>query len=586
MSIAAARSTLSPHGATGEPCYGDTLRVLGPGPVIHLDTASAYDVNSGQLLRALTRQLFAYPAVADLSDPRRAFTVVADLAAQVPTPANGGISADGRTYTIQLRPDARWDTWPPRPTTAHDVVRGLKRLANPVAGAGAIGYFTSTVEGMREYCQEYAAIFAGVRPTAAALAHFQNTHDIVGARAVDDRTVVFRLCQPANDFLHILAMGCASAAPVEYDQYLPDSPQLRENMLSNGPYRVEWYVDGGREVRLTRNLAWDPQSDPVRGQFVDAIEIRASSRPADVIRQLLDWSEIDLAWSLPTVSWARTPPGRDVVRRSFPGYALNPYLVFNLRSPTAGGAVRDVRVRRAVAYAVDKVAVAEILSVLDVPTRPLHSAIPPGCVGHRDFNLYPTPGDRGDPATARALLVESGYGGGLRLVGAARRGGPHLAVLGSIATDLARIGVELAICGYDQAGYYGDLLSDPVKGAVEGWDVAVPGWAPDWFGNNGRAVVQPLFETNDAPGTVNYGGYSNPDVDRLIALALRESDPARAEELWHTIDRQVMTDVAVVPILAFAAMTSRFCSRRVRNVVYVPQTGFFDITNLWLEPAG
>src|SRR5690349_8195620 len=86
-----------------EPRYGGTLRLLGPGGVDHLDTASAYYATSGQVLRALTRQLFAYPASDDLSDPGRAFTPVADIAAEVPTLENGGISADGRRYTIRLR---------------------------------------------------------------------------------------------------------------------------------------------------------------------------------------------------------------------------------------------------------------------------------------------------------------------------------------------------------------------------------------------------------------------------------------------------------------------------------------------------
>lgn len=585
MTIADTRSTVPERGATGEPRYGGTLRLLGPGGVDHLDTASAYYATSGQVLRALTRQLFAYRASADLSDPERAFTPVSDLATEVPTPANGGISADGRTYTIRLRPDARWDTDPPRVVTAHDVVRGIKRLGNPVTGAGAIGYFTSTVEGMQEYCRAYAAAFADVEPTAAALAEFQNTHDIRGVRAVDDHTVVFRLIRPANDFLNILAMGFASAAPVEYDLYLPDSREFRENLRSNGPYRMDRYVDGGREMRFVRNLAWEPHSDPVRGQFVDAIEIRASAEPAEVVRQMLDSSQIDLAWSFTAVSWAKRPPGHDVAPRSFPGYALNPYLVFNMRSPNAGGAMRNLLVRRAIAYAINKAAVGEILGVLDAPNRPLHSVIPPGSAGHREFNLYPTPDDRGDPGKARELLVEAGYGDGMTLIVAVRKIGIHLKVMESIAADLEKIGIKLTMNTYSQAEYYGDLLSDPIKGAAGAWDLAEPGWTPDWFGNNGRAVIQPLFETNDTPGTTNYGGYSNPVVDRLIERALQEPDPARAEELWHQVDRQVMADVPVVPVLAFAAMTSRYHSRRVRNAVHVPQIEFFDITNLWLDPA-
>lgn len=566
----------------GEPRYGGTLRLLGPRGIGHLDTACAYDTASAQILRALTRQLFTYPAAADLSDALRRFTPVADLAEDLPTVRNGGISRDGLTYTVRLRTGPAWDTDPPRPVTAYDVVRGFKRLGNPVMGPGALGYFTSTVLGMREYCAAYRAAFEGQVPTAPALARFQRDHDIPGVRARDDRTVVFRLTQPANDFPHILAMSFASPAPVEYDAFVPGSPELGTRLRSCGPYRLGGGGDGG-QIRLVRNPAWSPESDLVRGQFVDAVEIRTSAVPPELLRCRLDTSEVDLAWSLASVSWARTPAG---LPPSFPGYAPNPYLVFNLRSPNDGGAVRHRLVRRAVAYAVDKVAVRAIFSVLDAPARPMRSAIPPGSVGFRDWDPYPTPGDWGDRAKARRLLVDAGYGDGCTLIAAVQDSDVHLSVLRSIAADLATIGIDVHVKTYPQAEYYASVLSDPELSRAGVWDIATAGWTPDWYGNNGRAVVQPLFESNDARGTANYGGYSDPEVDRLIAAALREGDPHRAEALWHAIDRRVMADVPVVPILATAAAVPRYHSPRVRNAVYLPQSQLVDITSIWLDQSG
>ncbi len=86
--------------------------------------------------------------------------------------------------------------------------------------------------------------------------------------------------------------------------------------------------------------------------------------------------------------------------------------MFNLRSPNSGQATSNLKVRQAIAHAIDKVAIGEILDVLDAPNQPLHSVIPVGSVGHREFDPYPTPGDRGDLAKARQLLVEAGYGDG------------------------------------------------------------------------------------------------------------------------------------------------------------------------------
>ncbi|MGW3967462.1 ABC transporter substrate-binding protein [Amycolatopsis sp. NPDC005003] len=572
-------------GTRGEPRYGGTLRLTGPGGVDHIDTASAYYATSAQILRALSRHLFAYPATDDLSDAADSFTPAPDLAAELPTRENGGISEDGLTYTVRLHRGVLWDSTPPREVTAHDVVRGLKRLPNPVSGAGALHYFTSTIEGMQEYCDAYRTAFENVEPTAAALAAFQDGHEIRGVRAADDHTLVFTLRRPANDFLNILATGFTAPAPAEYDAYLPDSMEFRRNLLSCAPYRLTRYADGGTAISMERNPVWRKETDFIRNQYVDRVEITVAAEPIAETQAKMDAGEIDLAWSYTAVSWARPKTGQDAAPRSYPGFALNPYLVFNLRSPNQGGAMSVLKVRQAIAYSVDKVAIGEILDVLDAPNQPLHSVIPVGSIGHREFNPYPTPGDRGDLEKARALLVEAGYGDGLTLIAAVRKIGIHLKVMEVVAANLAKIGITLDYRSFSQAEYYGSALSDPEAGRAGAWDIAEPGFTPDWFGNNGRVIVQPLFQTNDAPGTTNYGGYSSPIVDDLIDRALSEADPAAAEELWHQVDVEVMKDLPIVPILSFAAMTSRYHGSRVRNAVHVPQIEFFDITNLWLDPV-
>ncbi|WP_320066122.1 ABC transporter substrate-binding protein [Micromonospora sp. RTGN7] len=583
--LAPTKSAPSPGG--DDPRYGGTLRLVGPGGVDHIDTASAYYATSAQILRALSRQLFAYPATDDLSAPELSFTPSPDLAVEIPTLDNGGLSADRRTVTVRLREGVLWDSTPPREVTAHDVVRGLKRLPNPVAGAGALPYFTSTIVGFREYCEQYRAAFADAEITPAALADFQNGHDIAGLRAVDEHTLAFELLRPANDFLNILATGFTTPAPAEYDAYLPDSMEFRRNTRSCAPYRLTRYAEQGLEIRMERNPVWRKETDPIRNQYVEDIHITvASDVPVTEMERRMDAGEVDLAWSYTAVSWDRPKPGQDAAPRTYPGFALNPYLVFNLRSPNQGRATSDLRVRQAIAYAVDKVAIGEILDALDAPNEPLGSVIPRGSVGHRDdFDPYATPGHRGDRERARRLLAEAGHGDGLTLIAAVREIGIHRKVMDSIAANLAEIGVALEWRTFSQAEYYGSALSDPEAGRRGDWDIAEPGFTPDWFGNNGRVIVQPLFETNDMPGTTNYGGYTNAEVDALIERALEEPDERRAEKLWHEIDVRVMQDLPVVPILSFAAMTSRYYGKRVRNAVHVPQIEFFDITNIWLEPA-
>jgi peptide/nickel transport system substrate-binding protein len=562
--------------------YGGVLRLYGPGSMDNVDPASSYYMLSGQIIRLFTRQLFTYRPVSHLHDWQQV-TPVPDLATEIPTVENGGVSPDGLIYTIRLRPGVRWDTTPPREVTAHDFVRGFKRMCNPVMRAGAIHYYTSTIKGMAEYCDEYASAMGHEEPTAAELARFQNSREIPGMTAVDEATLVFELTRPALDFIHILSMMFASPAPVEYDELVPDSPEFRRGVRSVGPYRLVHYVHG-EELRMAPNPVWRQDTDPVRHRYLDGVEVTMEKATPEQVGQRIRSGLADLSWASPITEPYEvnpTDPGNNL------GYALNPYLVFNLVSPNAGGATGKLAVRRAIAHAMNKAAMVEIFDKLSAGTVmwPAHSAIPPGNYGYEDFDLYATPGDRGDPERARELLVEAGYPDGLTLTIVHRDVDANPEVANSLATDLARIGITLRFVSMGHADYY-PFLRDPANARAGAWDLSAPAWTPDWFGNNGRAFLQPMFQTNEVRGTGNYGCYSNTEVDRLIEEALSATDPEEAQALWHQVDLQVMRDAAIVPILVHAPTIPHLRGARVRNAIAMPTIDrWFDLSNLWLEPA-
>jgi peptide/nickel transport system substrate-binding protein len=85
-------------------------------------------------------------------------------------------------------------------------------------------------------------------------------------------------------------------------------------------------------------------------------------------------------------------------------------LFLALETNPNAGAIADVRVRQAVNYAIDKVAYRDALAGRYAPNGELASTIlAPGSLGYHPYDLYPTPGGRGDPAKARALLAAAGY---------------------------------------------------------------------------------------------------------------------------------------------------------------------------------
>jgi peptide/nickel transport system substrate-binding protein len=545
----------------------------------HVDPAAAYYAFSHQVIRLFTRQLFSYRTALDDS----ALRPVPDLAAEIPSVENGGLSADGRRYTIRMRPRTRWDTSPPREITADDIVRGFKRMCNPVAGAGAISFYTSTIGGMAEFAAAYGAAFEGLRPTARAMAEYQNTHEIGGLRAVDAKTLVIDLIRPANDMLNILSMMFASPAPAEYDEFIPDSPDWIRNVRSCGPYRLTDYRPG-HSLRMERNEVWHQDTDPIRHQYVDAIEVRMARVSDAEVERALESGEADLAWGVPVIRKDRRMVDAD--RRL--GYALNPYLVFNLRSPNAGGAVRNLTVRRAIAYAINKAAMVKFLDDMNIGTVtvPAHGAIPFGNTGHREYDAYPSPRDQGDRERSRALLKEAGYADGLTLKALYREDAPHDSIAKAYASDLAAVGITVELVFAGAADEYYRILQDPRRAKVGDWDITAAAWTPDWFGNNGRAYVQPMFQSGGAAGTANYGGYDNPKVDALILRALSEPDADRAADLWHEVDRLVLEDAAIVPILACEPTIPHMTSARVRNALPMPQIDrWLDAANLWLDPS-
>jgi peptide/nickel transport system substrate-binding protein len=105
---------------------------------------------------------------------------------------------------------------------------------------------------------------------------------------------------------------------------------------------------------------------------------------------------------------------------------------------------------------------------------------------------------------------------------------------------------------------------------------------PDWFGNNGRAVIEPLFDGRTyGPNSVDYGDYNNPKVNALIDKALATQDEQAAAADWHQADLQIMRDAAIVPIET--QKLPLFHSSRVQNASYSPFSENFDVTNLWVS---
>ena len=439
----------------GTPVSGGTLKLEGDEDVsAFLDPQGEYSPWGTTVERAFTRQLVSYPASTNLVISE---SIAPDVASVVPTAANGGISADGLTYTFHIKSGVMWNTSPARQVTSQDFKRGIERTCDPtLAMDGNPAYYTATIAGFLAFCTPFEAMDPASSPTARAA--YINGHDVSGIQTPDSSTIVFTLTQPATDFLNILALPFASAAPVEDLSYVPASPSIPLYSASNpsysdGPYQISNYVIAkdssgdwvGQEIDLDHNPAWSQSSDAIRHDYVAKIDIKLDMTGSGVPEEVQD----DLITGVADLEWDTQVPTQDVGTLTNPAwnhqYGAFPspgntkqYLLFNVLSPNNNGALGNVKVRQALEYAIDKVAINEI-SGGSLLNEPLNQVIGPGAEGYVPFNDYPTKGNQGDSSKCRSLLAAAGYPDGLTLKDSYRRQPPPSLGLPSGAVGLRQM---------------------------------------------------------------------------------------------------------------------------------------------------
>ena len=142
----------------------------------------------------------------------------------------------------------------------------------------------------------------------------------------------------------MLAMPFASARPVEYDAYVPNSIQLDENTISDGPYQISSYV-AGKSITFVRNPAWKQSTDTLRHDYPNSIVETLGVTSAQTQLADIQAGSQDLTSDTPVNP--SSVPGLAASKASnfniWPWSDTFPYLIFNLRSPNVGGAMQNVQ---------------------------------------------------------------------------------------------------------------------------------------------------------------------------------------------------------------------------------------------------
>jgi len=213
--------------------------------------------------------------------------------------------------------------------------------------------------------------------------------------------------------------------------------------------------------------------------------------------------------------------------------------------------------------------------------QPVHGIFGPGVLGYHEFNLYPSPEDKGDPEKAKALLAEAGYPDGITFKMPYRNQNNEPAIAQTIQASMAAAGITLELTPVAPADYYSKFMTNPVNTKEGTWDIAPVGWTPDWAGGAARSVFQPQFTFNGTHQTYNYTDYNNEEATALAQQAINATTPEEVAELWGQVDELVMADAPVVPYLSNQVVL--YHGPAVQDFAPYALGVQGDWTNVWLQ---
>ena len=481
---------------------GGTLTILTPQTTVSLDPASSQNLAT-TTLGLIDRRLTTWKV-----EPGKDAKVVPDLATNTGVPSN-----DGKTWTYTLKSGVKFSNG--QPITSEDIKYGIERSFSNQLQGGLSYHKTLLVGG-----DTYQGPFGG--------------QSLASIETPNDNTIVFQLNKAFGDWPWIASMPAFS--PVLPSNGNPST--YAKAPITSGPYKVETIKDG-TSLTLVRNKYWSKSTDSVRTASADKVQFLESQNQSTTVQNLIgDTGQFKNAFGAQylgasdLVSVNANAEAKKRVATSDAGPIQ--YLAINVKR------VPDLKVRQALEYAVDKKSylVASGGAQAGVLASTL---ITPGIAGREDFNLYKAP-DSGDVAKAKSLLSEAGASG-LTLTLLTQNDSSSMAQAQAIQEGLKRVGITVTLRPEDSNTFYTDAgANNPT------FDLALFGWQPDFPSAN--ANIYPLFDSSQiGNGNFNVSQYSNPAVDAAIAKAQAEVDTATAEKEWATIDKQIMADAPVVPLI-------------------------------------
>lgn len=379
------------------------------------------------------------------------------------------ISPDGLTYTFHLRANAKWSNGDP--VTAANFEALIRRATAADSRAPK------------------AQLFSMVQ----------------AAQSANSRTLVITLKQAVADFPAIVASG-------------PWIPASLATDVGNGPFILtEWKPNQHIIVRKNPHY-WDAANVKLDGIRFLAFD------SGDTEERAFRAGQVDVTMSVPFSKLVPYRKDQPALIRSVP-LSETRYLALNVTRPP----LNDPRVRRALALALDRMALVEKVVLSG---EPAFNFVPAGLGGYT-----PDAKIKADAAEARRLLAEAGFPGG--------RGFPKLelatwpvssAQLEAIQQMWHReLGIEIAIAQREARTHLASLASGD-------YALAFMTAIPDYDG------ASDLFTQFTADHPLNYPHWRNAEFDRLVAAAGALAEPAARNTAYQKAEALLLAEMPVIPL--------------------------------------
>ncbi|MDP9364454.1 MAG: peptide ABC transporter substrate-binding protein, partial [Chloroflexota bacterium] len=432
-------------------------------------------------------------------------TYAPNLATEVPTAENGGISPDGLTWTYKLRNDVTWHDG--QPFTARDVQFTWETVMNP-----------------------------------AAAVRSRTGHDNVSAvETPDEYTVVMRLKAPFAPFRSVWTSGVTSVIPAHVlaGQDINTAPFNTQSPIGTGPFKFVEHV-AGSNLTVERNPEYHGGAPSLERIFVKLVPevpvLFTQFRTGEV--QVVDYQGIQAD----RFEEAEGLEDRVVVRK--PSNFVE-FIYFNNSLPQ----FQDKRVKQAIYHASDaQTIIDEIYYGLENPTLtylpPTHWAYNP------EVRTYPY-----DLERANALLDEAGFvrgDDGVRAKDGVRLAFTMSTSAGNQLRESAQqilqqaykeIGVEMTIDNRPASTLWGDdVPAGKFETLMVAWDNAIQS-DPDPTSRLHSSMIP--VETGAG---ANYVQFKNSEADRLMEEGVREPDQGRRAEIYRQLQALLAEELPWAPL--------------------------------------